>query len=906
MNQSSSMNPSSSMDPLSSMNLSSSMNLLTRQDTPPSIHSWWSDSNPRLRGPTINLHAVAKPLMKPMYHRQVLEFIRKNRGSPLSRDALETYSSYFPWDYVSCGTKIAILSELTNRTESGVEARAVIASPVLKHIAQMLRSPDTRLRSASCVLLGNLASHECTAPAILELNLCEQLVSLMGEEDSELSQAAQGALCHIAQRLDGAQAIVEAPVLDHVLVLLESPRWAVRGRACDLVEKLAQHDLTLPAILKSKARVMLVSLLGDEHPEVVRSAQNASSCIAQRLEDAPAVDGKTLDHILALLESSNPDVRRWAFDLVGGLAESSLPALLEPRACLRHLFPGTPESIGRGRCECRAVVPGEFSLFTPPPLDFPLATDLPPPGWTVCKHPEGARYFFHEKKRVFTNADLSDDGKLQLINNSIRHIYDFLRARGIQFGHNIDLVLSDYSEDEGCNYYIVSHDDRSVFWIDSDKIDSDLFPEVKGMTSASHIRLELEAQYWLHCEYYPEALEVTHEIQDELRDIVFHVFRDLITSQNSTVSWKVDDLKNMITLIDGFGQITGKNVKNKYSGLSCLTYQYPPPGRLMHVFARNRVYNFHGEPAARLNVDQSVYMTCQKRTFLIEILNPLLFCAPNRHLSNLQKTCTDGLIRNREWSEFITRLTSEWSDITLYTTMLLNANLGFLQAIQSVDNNGVVHHVRSPMQMSSYLSMLTSIGNIVIGVLLTKQTRDRDRASASEAAIFIFNRTHPTLGLEKLAVLYSLPYAMLIWSMLSFLAAFLFLCFEDSNRGTRAPVAVLVGVIAALTLWYSFKSSDWGRLRQLFFWQVADADATNEEDVLGKDETPAPVIQLSAVPAAGEHSLDHIPSAFQPLVAVLLKHKANGIARPRRSTVENELIGLGKTTASENNSNGRQ
>ncbi|KAF7360379.1 hypothetical protein MVEN_00767700 [Mycena venus] len=245
-----------------------SMNLLTRQDTRSSIHSWWSDSNPGLRGPTINLHAAAKPLMKLMYHRQTLEFIKKNRGSPLSRDVLDTYSTYFPLDYVSRGTKIAILSELTNRTESDVEARAVVDSPVFYHIFQMLWWPDIETRSASCMLIGNLASHECTAPAILELNLCEQLVSLMGEEDSELSQAAQGALCHIAQRLDGAQAIVEAPVLDHVLVLLESPRWAVRGRACDLVEKLAQHDLTLPAILKSKARVMLVSLLGDEHPEV--------------------------------------------------------------------------------------------------------------------------------------------------------------------------------------------------------------------------------------------------------------------------------------------------------------------------------------------------------------------------------------------------------------------------------------------------------------------------------------------------------------------------------------------------------------------------------------------------------------------------------------------------------------
>jgi hypothetical protein len=99
----------------------------------------------------------------------------------------------------------------------------------------------------------------------------------------------------------------------------------------------------------------------------------------------------------------------------------------------------------------------------------------------------------------------------------------------------------------------------------------------------------------------------------------------------------------------------------------------------------------------------------------------------------------------------------------LQATVVLNANVAFL-AIQSVDNGGGTPSTRSPTQISSYLSMLTSIGSIIIGLLLVKHHRNRDRASAADAAKFIFHRTHPTLGLETLAVLYSLPYAMLIWS----------------------------------------------------------------------------------------------------------------------------------------------
>jgi hypothetical protein len=78
------------------------------------------------------------------------------------------------------------------------------------------------------------------------------------------------------------------------------------------------------------------------------------------------------------------------------------------------------------------------------------------------------------------------------------------------------------------------------------------------------------------------------------------------------------------------------------------------------------VYNFHGEPGARLNVDQSVHPTVEKRTALIKMLSPLLFYAPDFHLLGLHATHTDGLIRHRGWSEFVTRLNNEWQEFTLY------------------------------------------------------------------------------------------------------------------------------------------------------------------------------------------------------------------------------------------------
>ncbi|KAF7360360.1 hypothetical protein MVEN_00765700 [Mycena venus] len=308
---------------------------LTRQDTRPSIHSWWSDSNPGLRGPTINLHAAAKPLMKLMYHRQVLEFIKKNRGSPLSTTALEKYSSYFPWDYVSITTKVTIFLELASRAESDVDdARAVVDSPVFDFIAQTLWSPDPGARTASCILLGNLATHESTTQAIVELKPCQRLVSLVGEADFELSRSATYALFRIAQRLEGVQAIIELSVLERVLGLLESPHGVVRKSTCDLIKNLACYECAVPAILESKACARLGSLLRDQ---VSLSATSALSSIAQRLEGAPAIVAKMLDHFLELLESPSSDAKRWTCILLGKLVrhESIMLAILESKACVR-------------------------------------------------------------------------------------------------------------------------------------------------------------------------------------------------------------------------------------------------------------------------------------------------------------------------------------------------------------------------------------------------------------------------------------------------------------------------------------------------------------------------------------------------------------------------------------------
>ncbi|KAF4594318.1 hypothetical protein EYR40_009121 [Pleurotus pulmonarius] len=124
--------------------------------------------------------------------------------------------------------------------------------------------------------------------------------------------------------------------------------------------------------------------------------------------------------------------------------------------------------------------------------------------------------------------------------------------------------------------------------------------------------------------------------------------------------------------------------------------------------------------------------------------------------------------------------------------MLLAANVSFL-AIQSVDNIKNEPY-RSPSQIASYLSTLASISSMIIGLLLVRQTRTKSSASAQDAADYLRVRQYRVVGHEPLAIMYSLPYAFLMWAMVFLMIALLLVCFLGTTLVTR-----IIPGLAALT-----------------------------------------------------------------------------------------------------------
>ncbi|KAJ7612637.1 armadillo-type protein [Roridomyces roridus] len=282
---------------------------LQRQETRTSLRSWWSDSNPLVQaGPTMNLHAAAKPLMKWMHHQQALGIIDKHNEVPLTAELLEIYASYLSYKYISLTTQRTVLKHLSDRAYlSKADVGEILRSPILEQIPQLLESNDRQLQTLTCSLVGKLLAHQYGIPGQLTLSvgMTSALAALLGQPESALGEVLQN--------------------------LLESETEAMRRWSCILVGNLARQRAAESVLISSEVVEKLVARLRDSEDDVVLTAISALAAISQ----LPGgwiilVATNALDGVGLALDSTNRDVRLSVCGFVTTLAKSdSIPAMLD-------------------------------------------------------------------------------------------------------------------------------------------------------------------------------------------------------------------------------------------------------------------------------------------------------------------------------------------------------------------------------------------------------------------------------------------------------------------------------------------------------------------------------------------------------------------------------------------------
>lgn len=220
--------------------------------------------------------------------------------------------------------------------------------------------------------------------------------------------------------------------------------------------------------------------------------------------------------------------------------------------------------------------------------------------------------------------------------------------------------------------------------------------------------------------------------------------------------------------------------------------------------------NFCGQPGARLNADQSLYGDTNTRSnnILLRVMNFILFGSPNAYNKVLRKIWVDSTIVQPRWKNFINRLNNEWNGYTIFSTVMLAVDISFL-AVPSVGTQKAAILV-------SYMSTLCAMGSLVVSLVLAGQVNDSRRDSAKSVASFMEGISISVLGLEGLALMLCLPFALLIWGM-AFFAAALSIVIFTSSVVTISIVSPIWVAILILATWPVLASND-VHISDLFSW----------------------------------------------------------------------------------------
>ncbi|OAX36833.1 hypothetical protein K503DRAFT_867288 [Rhizopogon vinicolor AM-OR11-026] len=490
---------------------------------------------------------------------------------------------------------------------------------------------------------------------------------------------------------------------------------------------------------------------------------------------------------------------------IGGLIFPTMPMPMDQFGTT-----GIPESsaapclniTGRGQIPLRAIVASEFRrynrvfiqdkvfrVFTVDPglHDFtdPSSHD---PNWLRLTHPEGARYFYNPHQRLFTDENVWENDIASEILTVAMEAKQRATDSGITLSETMELTIEKF-EDGKFGYYFVDHDAQILFWPELVRSWA-LMNGIRGVTEKSHIRYALEAQYWRHCTLFPNMRILPGPIVERLRDMIAYAHAESITSETSLSPFDLSELSNMLGLID---QVTASmNKENEHA--VCIVARY------MNIFIQAKFVNFCGQRGARLDADQSLYDSENEDIpAILRILNVVLFNSPNLHRESLNKVWVDKTVVKPRWNKFMDQLNSEWNSFTVFSTVMLAADVSFL-AVPGVDDPTTA--IKSPTTIVIYMSTLCAMGSLVISLVLAGQVNNNRRSSPGNVAKFMTAMSKSLLGVESVALMHSLPFALLIWGMIFFAIGLSILIFSDT-----ADVAALIGlapiwaIVVLLTTW---------------------------------------------------------------------------------------------------------
>ncbi|TFK34486.1 hypothetical protein BDQ12DRAFT_763242 [Crucibulum laeve] len=215
-----------------------------------------------------------------------------------------------------------------------------------------------------------------------------------------------------------------------------------------------------------------------------------------------------------------------------------------------------------------------------------------PPQWSKHIHPEGEIYFARASvPAVVTTADLYNPEVAINVTRWINHILELSTEKTFVVHKNVELFIK-IDADQDCFYYCVDKTSHVVFWVE----DCDTSQLNLGVvTSTSHLKTLLEAEYWDHVQTFPmHTSGLPLENIDELISILTHAAADHLTSSSGTPGFDAEKCMKFVKIL----KATRDNHRNGYT--TCVA------ARLWNVIQHTRQWNYYEQKQARLATIQPI------------------------------------------------------------------------------------------------------------------------------------------------------------------------------------------------------------------------------------------------------------------------------------------------------------
>ncbi|KZV61038.1 hypothetical protein PENSPDRAFT_316059 [Peniophora sp. CONT] len=448
---------------------------------------------------------------------------------------------------------------------------------------------------------------------------------------------------------------------------------------------------------------------------------------------------------------------------------------------------------------------------------------------------------------IFTEAYLYGQAMFKEASLLARYIWD--RVGGKIECKDYEIVIN-VKVDMGANkivwsYYFIDHIQCMPFWMRPYNPSTSMrTTERLGVSSPDHLRYLLKAMYWEHCALFPRHSRGVRVFPEHVyaklsQDLTWCASESIIAPIRYTAPFTVDEALKLREQVDYLR-------KNEAYPEQCIEVA----GRIIGMLEGWRYDHLHGTQVIRRFRGQSV-LPPQPHSVLYRLLTPLLFYAPLAHVYDCKGVYLDGVFANEpDWTRHVNKLLSEWLEFVLYATILLNANLAFLSVPNTIlfpqgDPNanvtasGFQHELVSPAAIFSCCSMITSIGSITIGLLLIRQHRGEEVMDnpRTDKDTFMEKRRSMDRGFELLSVLYSLPYALLMWSIGLFLVALVTFTQLGTDWPNRVAIIAVLAIVAVMSIWCIRMGWGTSQNQDFFRYKKEVVPATLIESITGRAQT---------------------------------------------------------------------